>query len=57
MAQKIHLNTIGKNDNDIIRPLCIKLPQVIGYVRNFEGNTTMSVKISDKQLLKKYKEI
>ena len=53
MAQKIHLNTIGKNDNDIIRPLCIKLPQVIGYVRNFEGNTTMSVKISDKQSLKK----
>ena len=44
---------IGKNDNDIIRPLCIKLPQVIGYVRNFEGNTTMSVKISDKQSLKK----
>ena len=44
---------IGKNDNDIIRPLCIKLPQVIGYVRNFEGNTTMSVKISDKQLLKR----
>ena len=28
-----------------------------GYVRKFEGNTTMSVKISDKQLLKKYNQI
>ena len=23
---------IGYNDNDVIRPLCIKLPQMIGYV-------------------------
>ena len=36
---------IGYNDN-VIRPLCIKLPQVIGHVRKFEGNTTMSFKIS-----------
>ena len=28
-----------------------------GYVRIFEGNTTMSFKISDKQLLKKYNQI
>ena len=28
-----------------------------GYVRNFEGNTTMSFKISDKQLLKKCNQI
>ena len=27
------------------------------YVRTFESNTTMSFKISDKQLLKKYNEI
>ena len=33
---------IGYDDNDIIRPLCMKLPQMIGYVRKFEGNTTMS---------------
>ena len=32
---------IGYNDNDVIRPLCIKLPQMIGYVRKFEGNTIM----------------
>ena len=48
---------IGYNDNDVIRPLCIKLPQMIGYVRKFEGNTKMSFKISRKQLFKKYKEI
>ena len=43
---------IGYNDNEI-RPLCIKLPQTTGYVRKFEGNTTMPFKISNKQLLKK----
>ena len=44
---------IGYNDNNVIRPLCIKLPQMTGYVRIFEGNTTMSFNISDKQLLNK----
>ena len=48
---------IGYNDNDVIRLLCIKLPQMTGYVRKSEGNTTMSFKISDKQLLKKYNQI
>ena len=43
---------IAYNDNDVIRPLCIKLPQMTGYVKKFEGNTTMSFKISRKQLLK-----
>ena len=38
-------------------PLCIKFPQLTGYVRTFEGNTTMSFKISHKQLLKKYNQI
>ena len=48
---------IGYNDSDIIRPLCIKLPQMIGYVRKFEGNTTMYFKTSNKQLLKRYNQI
>ena len=30
---------------------------MIGYVRNFDGNRTMSFKISNKQLLKKYSQI
>ena len=45
---------IGYNDNYVIRPLCIKLLQMTGYVKKFKSNTTMSFKISDKQLLRKY---
>ena len=50
---------IGYNDDDddTIRPLCIKLPQMIGYVKNFDSNKTMSFKISDNKLLKKYNKI
>ena len=48
---------IGYNDNDLIRPLCIKLPQMTGYVRKFDGNTTMTFKIGDKKLLKRYNQI
>ena len=43
---------IGYNDNDIIRPLCIKLPQMIGYVKWFASNKTVSFKVSNKKLLK-----
>ena len=48
---------IGYNDNDVIRPLCIKLPQTTGYVRKFESNIIMSFKISDKHFLKMYSQI
>ena len=48
---------IGYNDNDVIRPLCIKFQQMIGYVKNSESNTTMSFKISGKKLWKKYNQI
>ena len=48
---------IGYNDNDIIRPLCIRLPQMTGYARKFDENTTMSFIVKDKQLLKKYTKI
>ena len=42
---------------DVIRPLCILLPQMIGYVKHFDSNKTMSFKVSDNKLLKKYKKI
>ena len=45
------------NDDDVIRPLCIKLPQMIGYVKNFDSNKTMSFKVGDNKLLKKYNKI
>ena len=34
---------IGYNDNDAIRPLCIKLPQMTSYVRKCEGNKYINV--------------
>ena len=48
---------IGYSDNDDIRPLCIKLPQMIGYVKHFESNKTISFKVIDNKLLKKYTKI
>ena len=48
---------IGYNDNDVIRPLFIKLPQMIGYVKHFDSNKTVSFKVIDNKLLKKYNKI
>ena len=48
---------IRHNDDDVIRPLCINLPQMIGYVKHFDSNKTMSFKVSDNKLLKKYNKI
>ena len=44
----------GYNDNDVIRPLCVRLPQMTGYAKNFNENTTMSFRGNNKQLLKNY---
>ena len=38
---------IGYNDNDIIRPVCIRLLQMTGYVRKFNENVIMSFKEND----------
>ena len=48
---------IGYNDDDVIRPLCLKLPQMTGYAKKFNENTTMSFKANNKQLLKNYNKI
>ena len=49
------------NDNDVIRLLCIRLPQMTGYVRTLEANTTMSFNDSDRLAInnfqKKYNQI
>ena len=42
---------IGYNDDEAIRPLFIKLPQMIGYVKHFDSKT-MSFKVIDNELLK-----
>ena len=48
---------IGYNDNDVIRPLCIRLPQMTRYARKFDENATVSFRVSNKQLLKNYNKI
>ena len=48
---------IGYNDNDVIRPLCIRLSQMTGYARKFNENVKMSFIVKDKKLLKNYTKI
>ena len=49
---------IGYNDNNIIRPLHLRLSQMTDYINKFDENKiTMSFMIKDKQLLKNYNKI
>ena len=48
---------IGYNDNDVIRPLCLRLSQMTGYAKKFNENMTMSFRVNNKQLLKNYNKI
>ena len=48
---------IGYIDNDEIKAICIRLPQMIGYVKYFDDNKVMSFKVTDKKLLNKYNKI
>ena len=61
MVQRIHINTLLDvmllKDNDVIRPLCVRLPQITGYARKFDENATMSVRVNNKQLLKDHNQI
>ena len=48
---------IGYNDNDVIRPLCIRLPQMTGYAKKFNENATMFFRVNSKQYSKNYNKI
>ena len=48
---------IGYKDDGVIRLLFIKLFQMIGYVKCFDSNETMSFKPTDKKLFKKCPKI
>ena len=51
---------IGYNDNDFIRPLCLEISKVTGYINEFNENKntiTMSLRVNDEQLFKKYNKI
>ena len=49
---------IGYKEGEIVKPLCIILPQMIGYKRYFEnGGKNMSFVVKDDDVLDKYNEI
>ena len=49
---------IGYNDNDVIKPLYLELPQMTGYINKFDKNTiAVSLKVRDKNFLKIYDKI
>ena len=43
---------IGYNDNDVIRPLCLRLSKTTGYINKFMENITISLRANDEHLLK-----
>ena len=47
----------GYIDNNEIKPICIRLSQMIGYAKYFDDNKVMSFKVIDKKLLNKYNRI
>ena len=49
---------IGYKEGEIVKPLCITLPQMTGYIKYFEnGGKSMSFIIKDDYVLDKYNEI
>ena len=49
---------IGCKEGEIVKPLCIILPQMSGYKRYFEnGGKNMSFVVKDDDVLDKYNEI
>ena len=51
---------IGYNDNDVIRPLCLRLSKTTGYINEFNENKNtmiMFLRVNDEQLFKKYSRI
>ena len=46
---------IGYNDNDIIRPLFVKLPQMTSYINKFKDKKTKITTTTTMSLILKYK--
>ena len=48
----------GYLNNDVIKPLCVILPQMNGYIKYFDnGGNNMSFVTDDKEICKKYDKI
>ena len=49
---------IGYQEGEIVKPVCIILPQMIGYIKYFEyGGKNMSFLIKDDEVWEKYEQI
>ena len=51
---------IGYNDNDVTRPLRLKLSKLTGYINEFNENKNtliMSLRVNDQQFFEKYSKI
>ena len=49
---------IGYKEGEIVKPLCIMLPQMSGYIKYFEnGGKSMSFMLKNDDMLDKYNEI
>ena len=49
---------IGYKDGEIVKPLCIILPQMSGYIKYFEnGSKNMSFMVKNDDVLEKYNKI
>ena len=49
---------IGYKEDDIVKPLCVTLTQMSGYIKYFEnGEKNISFVIKDNSVLDKYNEI
>ena len=49
---------IGYQEDEIVKPLCIILPQMSGYIKYFENcGKNMTFLIKDDEVLEKYEEI
>ena len=49
---------IGYQEGEIVKPLCIILPQMSGYIKYFEyGSPNMSFLIKDEEVWEKYEQM
>ena len=49
---------IGYQEGEIVKPLCIILPQMTGYIKYFEyGGMNISFLIKNDEVWEKYKQI
>ena len=48
---------IGYKEDEIVKPLCIILPQINGYIKYFENGRKMSFLIKNSEVWEKYEDI